>query len=424
MAAMIAYYDFDEEILKENNYSATLRELLESDKSVYDKLQKELEHAPNSAKQYKAEQALALYEEIIKEESEYGDWVIKAVKDDNNKSGFYGCLIETAPDEAIIGFRGSETDDAEDFINDWVKADAGAFFLDETPQQQMAEEFMQEINDQYNYDRYYTSGHSLGGHLSNHAVITAPNDMKDKIQQSYSFDGLGFSDKYLKIHQKDIEQSQGKLIHYQWGWAGGTLNQPEGAKNQVIKIKDTQDVEIDVWTRHRFELLEFDENGMVIKGEVDEYSKRVFELINSLDSGKNKLVDWMEDIVNVDGIEKFLDDSGLNVFYDQILYGISAPMKGGFGNSKGFSIYIFDMKNRISDMQQYVGILEDADFELNRICKNLTNISMKNIKKRLQTIQIELNVIVKRMNSFQKSGMNIVKYYENSENKIINTMIF
>ena len=38
-------------------------------------------------------------------------WVIREIDDDNTKSGFYGCLIDTRDGGSIVGMRGSESFD-------------------------------------------------------------------------------------------------------------------------------------------------------------------------------------------------------------------------------------------------------------------------------------------------------------------------
>ena len=87
-------------------------------------------------------------------------WVIKEVADDNARSGFYGCLIDTRDGEAIVGFRGSESFDTGQIINDWGRADLGLLNAVETTQQQRAEEFTQFINNRYGdfYHHYNFAG--------------------------------------------------------------------------------------------------------------------------------------------------------------------------------------------------------------------------------------------------------------------------
>lgn len=48
-------------------------------------------------------------------------WNISGVHNTNSQNGFYACIIETAPREAAVGFRGSEDmGDLSNVANDWV----------------------------------------------------------------------------------------------------------------------------------------------------------------------------------------------------------------------------------------------------------------------------------------------------------------
>ena len=59
-------------------------------------------------------------------DAEINSWNISGVHDTNSQNGFYACIIETAPGEAAVGFRGSEDmGDLNNVANDWVGADIG-----------------------------------------------------------------------------------------------------------------------------------------------------------------------------------------------------------------------------------------------------------------------------------------------------------
>ena len=134
-------------------------------------------------------------ESLKESDSKYRDWKIVDVNDNNSENGFYALTIETDADSAVIGFRGSES--INDQVKyDWVYADFGLLNSISTAQQASAAEYMEYINNKFNYSDYVTSGHSLGGNLSSHAVLTAPDDMN--VVKGYSFDGPGNSDEYLE----------------------------------------------------------------------------------------------------------------------------------------------------------------------------------------------------------------------------------
>lgn len=89
-------------------------------------------------------------------------------------------LIETDPNHAIICFRGSESTDENQIIKDWINADFGLLMDRDTLQQNNAADYMKEINGRFAYGCYAVTGHSLGGNLAEHAVIAAPDDMRNR----------------------------------------------------------------------------------------------------------------------------------------------------------------------------------------------------------------------------------------------------
>lgn len=110
IAAQIAYMDWDADAV---NSGLTVREYLELAKSSGD---------PKLRDQ--AASLLRRIEETPGAQS-CADWVIKDVRNNNNTTGMYACMIETGDGEALIAFRGSETDSIDDYILDWGASDAG-----------------------------------------------------------------------------------------------------------------------------------------------------------------------------------------------------------------------------------------------------------------------------------------------------------
>ena len=290
VASQIAYYDFNQDILNDNNYSLSLKEIFSKDSSVIDAINKNFQSAGSDLEKSRAQSALDLYQDIVSGDSKYSNWVIKKVDDDNSNSGFYGCLIETSPDSAIVGFRGSENmADPEQLQRDWLNADVGLVNSTSTEQQSVAEGFMSDINNdpELHYSNYATTGHSLGGNLAEDATITAPDGMKDKITQCVSFDGPGFSNEYIAANADKIAQSSGKITHYQWSFVGALLNQVPGENYQSIKTKDEVYGKYDIASltqKHDTSFVVFDENGNVIPGEMDNFAKSIGELSRNIDS--------------------------------------------------------------------------------------------------------------------------------------------
>ncbi len=199
-------------------------------------------------------------------------WTITDTCSREDTSGYYSCLIDTGDGNAIVGTRGSESYDSEQVLKDWVAADALRMNNELTDQQADATRYMEYIYKKYGdrYEHFSLTGHSLGGSLSTHSAISAPEGMQDKIDQVISFDGPGFSDEYLKKYEGGISRVRNKLTHYEYSWVGSLLNQPKGIHNRIIKAHDDQessDVFLPQLVRHHTRNIEFDANGNVQDGE-------------------------------------------------------------------------------------------------------------------------------------------------------------
>lgn len=290
IATQIAYYDIDPTFVKLHP-DMPLRDLLKQNPSIYNKIKNSLDKdGLSELEKSRFQSSLDLYNNIMKDNSEYGDWVIKAVKDDNDNSGFYGCLIETSKDSAIVGFRGSESASGDQFEKDWINADFGLLNNKLTGQQGVAAQFMDDINIKFKYSNYATSGHSLGGNLSVHAAISAPEDMQLKITQCKSYDGPGFSDEYIKENKKSIDRVAKVIDHYQWSVVGALLYQIPGSNYQSImtnpQVYNNYDLDALIQKHDvSFVLNEaLDENGNVQKGEMDRFAASVGELSRQIEN--------------------------------------------------------------------------------------------------------------------------------------------
>lgn len=119
VASQIAYMNIEEKDIrdaKKEYGSATLENIF---KVSNDNIEKQYINRvygnkdPKTTKlseyeQMRFEEAKAFIEEI--KNSEYAQWEIVEVKDDNANSGFYGCMIDCGEGQSIFGFRGSESD--------------------------------------------------------------------------------------------------------------------------------------------------------------------------------------------------------------------------------------------------------------------------------------------------------------------------
>lgn len=227
VVTQLAYMDFAD-FLKDYSESPTIGQLVNDHyDEIYDqfigKYQDDDGNWPESGswKENAMNSAVSLLE-TLKTDPVYSNWKIVDVEDQNDGNGFYALTIETDANSAIIGFRGSESIDLEHFWDDWVMADFGLLNSTTTQQQASAAEYMAYIYQNHNYLDYVTSGHSLGGNLSSHAVLTAPEGMN--VVKGYNFDGPGNSDEYLRLYRNEITERDSKINHYQWTIIGGLLN--------------------------------------------------------------------------------------------------------------------------------------------------------------------------------------------------------
>lgn len=294
IASQLAYYEFsDKDIayLKKEGTEPTLAEILMLFPEIKIELLKNKEDAVNAKDPIEINRAqgdLDLYQKLTDSESKYSNWKVVDVEDKNNKTGFYGLLIETSPNNAIVGFRGSESK-GNQFEKDWANTDFK--MLNEgvgVEQQKNAADYMQFINDKYQYDQYATAGHSLGGNLSFFAAITAPPEMREKIIRALNGDGPGFAPEFLNnpLYSEGIRDMSGKMDHYQWSLVGAILNPVPGSNYMSVKTKDVVDGDYGLGAlmgKHSMTFAGLDEYGRVIKGEMDEFAKSIGRLTREMD---------------------------------------------------------------------------------------------------------------------------------------------
>ena len=231
VVTQLAYIDFKKEL-----YGMTIGEIFNNENyynEIYKQyMEKVIDGEDGTMKGERKAAAEEFLESLKESDSKYRDWKIVDVNDNNSENGFYALTIETDADSAVIGFRGSES--INDQVKyDWVYADFGLLNSISTAQQASAAEYMEYINNKFNYSDYVTSGHSLGGNLSSHAVLTAPDDMN--VVKGYSFDGPGNSDEYLERYRDQIEKNGDKITHFQWSDVGVLLNMiPNSDCKQVL----------------------------------------------------------------------------------------------------------------------------------------------------------------------------------------------
>lgn len=260
-------------------------------------------------------------------EEEKRTWKISAVHDTNPQNGFCGCIIETAPGEATLAFRGSEgMDNAEGGIHDWGASDFGLLNSVQTRQQKEVDRFLKKYKEQINgYDSITLTGHSLGGNLAEYATLVSHKyGFDDKVDRCVSLDGPGFSNEFLTAHMLDIARMNGKITHYRWSPVGSLLFDLPGVNYIVTGVSndanEKDDEEYECFTRHDTKYMEFDENGNLVRGEKDDvakalsaFSKYVDAVPGSLPFNIDLILSPVLTIISViygnkEGIEKFFND--------------------------------------------------------------------------------------------------------------------
>lgn len=269
-------------------------------------------------------------------------WKIVDYYDNNDTTGFFGCLIETEPGKAIIAFRGSEAMEDKDHgisntIHDWGEADLGLMNKTLTKQQGDVEKFLKKIADSDYIDQYdfiATTGHSLGGNLAMHAtVISSDSGLSNKIQQCASFDGPGFSGEYIQKNKELIDREGDKITHYQWSLVGKMLNELPGVPRTKLEY-EADDTFTRIAGRHDTKYILFDRKGNAIR---NPNGPEGWEYLDEISNLFSKGLDHMPGIIG-NGLV-FVTSSLLYVavwsghnFYDQegnlTLYGQSVIAAG------------------------------------------------------------------------------------------------
>lgn len=204
------------------------------------------------------------------------NWRISCVYDSNSTTGFYACVVETSPGNAVVGFRGSESlGNPNALITDWYGGDIDLLNSTQTIQHLEAEKFLNQYKSQLSsYENLAFTGHSLGGNLAEYsAIVSYKYGLDDALDSCISFDGPGFSNEFLALNRKHIKNMNNKMVHYRWSLIGSLLYDLPGVTYKTCSVsnesneKDNQ--EFNFLTRHDTKYLDFDESGNVIQGEND-----------------------------------------------------------------------------------------------------------------------------------------------------------
>lgn len=321
------------------------------------------------------------------------NWTVVDSCNKNDSSGFCACVIDTGDGNALIGFRGSESTSFYEGVMDWGVADVGLLNSSLTIQQADAEAYLREIWEKYGdrYNSYSLTGHSLGGNLAEHATITAPDEMRAHIDHCISYDGPGYSNEYLRIHRRDIEEAEGTIDHYWWSWVGNLLIQPDGVNNRVIDAQDEPGKEGTIegmLLRHKI-------INAVIDGDdaQDGETSWLVELLGPT----SRLIEWAGPVIflwlpivrEIELLNQFI--SGIKAIIDEI--------KRGIEDRKA------EITKFFSDLYNYAfGSSDNCEYEIETTTVSSVAEELSRIAIRMNRISDEIDDIVGRIPFYSVAG--------------------
>lgn len=426
VASRIAYYDIDQDLLAAYDYQLSLREVLRMSPHIQEELEQTLADADSDMQRARAEEALNIYKEILEPDSKYGDWIIRKVRDTNAETGFYGCLIETGEDQAIVGFRGSEdASDSGNLINDWIKADIGLTNSTLTQQQLEAQQFMKNVAYTTDYKEYALTGHSLGGNLAFHATIMAPAAIRSKIIQSVSLDGPGFSNEYLQKYAGRINSVSKVMVHYQWSLVGAIFHQPSGVRNQSVQVQEYGDASFSFF-RHDMGFVNVDEKGEFIDGKTDTAASIVKAISSAMDAAPSLFfvpLTVVSDMLNAEGISASMIKS-IPEYVTEVCSNIWAVSNQGFVHAQ-FSIDVQIAQQVMDQVHLMQRKMNGFEYRLSEIRKNTIYLKVTSLPLRLTIFYLEGKVrqSTEELGLYREAGNRIISAYRKIEKSNIDRFV-
>lgn len=346
--------------------------------------------------------------ELTKRYDNLGDdwrnWKVVDRCDDQNGTGYYGCLIDTGNDHAIIGCRGSESYNKEQVVKDWIVADVGLLDSELTTQQERAQRYMEELYYKYGdqYDTFSLTGHSLGGNLAQHMTIHAPAEMRDKIDHCISFDGPGFSQEYIDKNRHLIDQTDDCMDHYQWSWVSSLLIPLPGVNPKIIAAHDDERYGFPkaVLYRHDVRNVDLDENGNVQRGKESGLSELLGPISRYLERlGEGTLIDY----VSKGLLPKF---TGFVILYKLVRDAVIAFYKVSESIKEKIASIYYD----------YIAPNVSGEYEIQLDTVGSYEAELKKAQKKLDAVTDEIRTISRTWNNWSASGA----YYRSQLNIIKN----
>lgn len=425
IASQIAYIDFDRDAADYGR--CTIEELLRS----------EMDRAKDERKEQIEKLLERIHENAVTREC--GKWKIRDIRDNQATSGMYACLLDTGDGDALVAFRGSESDSWDNIKKDWIESDIGLVNNVLTPQQETAEKYLLDIYNSYGseYENLGMTGHSLGGNLAEHAAITAPDYMRNKISQCVNLDGPGFSNKYLLAHADDIEKSKGVIDHYQWSWCGRLLNPAPGSNYQTIQANTPIDlgefikkmiktppavypgvftvntVMNMLWRHDTYNVVNFDENGNAIPGKPDWLAAALEPIADTIDAALFLITGGFAFILDntIDEIKKVFENLG--ELWDRIL-------SLGMAQAE-FEMNVNTVNKEIEALQTAIPQLREICNSAERIQKELAfdSVAAGSVKLKLWSLANSIENDAGKLDVYCGKGKECIQCYQTHELKIV-----
>lgn len=219
-------------------------------------------------------------------------------------SGFDAYAISTPDNEVIVACRGTQIKETNDVITD-----VGLGVELETEQHHKMEEFVNEL-EKRGYEKYYFTGHSLGGNLATHGAVTVSDS--DKVGGVYTYNSPGFNEGYWVSHDKKLNYISNKIYNFQneYDYVSSLLRSP----GKSIVIKSSLEKNHSGLGDHSISAYTIDENGYFQENETGKKhpqtyaSTAISDIVNRIfwtsvyrdfsDASKQRLLDLVKQVEN------------------------------------------------------------------------------------------------------------------------------